>query len=76
LRREARIATPKPTLASFEGGAGALLSDIPAGKVSVSCEVSSPVSLWNALVAQPVEQRFCKPKVGGSIPSGGTTKTK
>ncbi len=25
-----------------------------------------------ALVAQLVEQRFCKPKVGGSIPSGGT----
>ena len=29
-----------------------------------------------ALVAQLVEQRFCKPKVGGSIPSGGTIKTK
>ena len=26
-----------------------------------------------ALVAQLVEQRFCKPKVGGSIPSGGTS---
>ena len=25
-----------------------------------------------ALVAQLVEQRFCKPKVAGSIPAGGT----
>lgn len=27
-----------------------------------------------ALVAQLVEQRFCKPKVAGSIPAGGTRK--
>ena len=27
----------------------------------------------HALVAQLVEQRFCKPKVAGSIPAGGTS---
>ena len=29
----------------------------------------------HALVAQLVEQRFCKPKVAGSSPAGGTRNT-
>ena len=33
-----------------------------------------PLHQNNARVAQSVEQRFCKPKVVGSIPSSGTTK--
>ena len=35
-------------------------------------EILGNRGLESALVAQLVEQRFCKPKVGGSIPSGGT----
>ena len=32
----------------------------------------TPVALgWRATLAQPVEQRFCKPQVVGSIPTGG-----
>ncbi len=56
-------------------GAGHFYERTARHRPSTACSKSATlIALWPSRVSSAVEQRFCKPLVGGSIPSPGTSK--